>query len=106
MYQHYAYVLTELTSDGVRHDGVYPNFKLAYERLEDIANGKQIISIGDNDFEVISIQRDARNHEYYGHISVSKYSITRKLMTIRNADELVTVDMVDNAIKTNKRIGN
>ena len=100
MYQHYIYILSE----GARHDSAYPNFKLAYERLEDIANGKQIVTVGDNDFEVISVQRDARHPEYYGHVSVNRYSITRKLVTINNANDLVTTEMVDNIIKSNKRV--
>lgn len=100
MYQHYVYILSE----GTRHDSVYPNFKLAYERLEEIANGKQISPVNDNEFEIITIQRDARHREYYGHVSANKYSITRKLITINNADDLVTTEMVNTIIKNNKRV--
>lgn len=107
--QNCVYVLIEhgnLYRDGIWHWGVYPNFKKAYQRLEELAQGKLIVDCGDRNysamFEAIDIQRDARHPEYYGHCSVHRYSIIRNRLTIRDDDQLISVDMIDKIMQENK----
>ena len=92
--------------NGMLHFGVYPNFKSAYERLEEIAKGKAIVDFGDHYssvmFEVIDTTRDLRHKEYYGHCSIRRFSITRSLMNVRDGDTLIIPEMIDEIMKANK----
>lgn len=108
--QNCVYTLIEHSNkhrDGMFNFGVYPNFKAAYERLENIAKGKSITDCGDHHsstmFEVVDVTRDARHKEYYGHCSVRRFSITRNLLSVHDGDKLIIPEMIDEIAKENKR---
>lgn len=107
--QNCVYVLIEHTNkskEGFVNWGVYPNFNAAYERLEELTQGKKIIDNGDHHssvmFETVEVARDLRHKEYYGHCYMHRYEIDRKLLNVRDCDKLITPVMIDELAKENK----
>lgn len=80
----------------------YPNFKQAYERLEQLAKGNPIIDLcTDSDdsrimrFEVIRLQGS------YPHIC--KFKICRYLLHIPNKDDIIPYHLIEEMIDKNKQ---
>ena len=100
----HSYVYTLVSDDVGCTLGTYPNFKQAYERLEEITNGKVIYDCCDKSninlkFEAIEVVGTS-----FGRIvRVNKYSIYRNLLHVENDNELVSFSMADKLEKEFER---
>lgn len=89
--------------------GTYPNFKEAYERIEEYANGATIYDIDDGfecsrvNFEIIKWNPLSWGGGYF---SVAKYTIYENLLTIFPEDIVVSTEMfgaLEKAMKEEKK---
>lgn len=83
--------------------GCYPNFKKAYERIENIANGCTIIDCGDDAcysscvFEVVDVKE-------IGITPIRRYRVNRDLLVIYQNDELVPLSLTMKIKADNKKV--
>ena len=104
-FQNYVYMV--INTDYMNTLGVYPNFKKAYERLEEIAGKGLIIDCTGLDeespstirFEIIRCFKDENSHHFY----TDKYAIVRSLLTMRDNDTYISPYMVTNILEQNEK---
>ena len=89
-FQNYVYTIVKKDTNICL--GTYPNFKKAYERIEEFAKGNVIVDCGgqfDNEvhFQVIKTNK--------GHVYGTEYVVYRNLLTIYNSDQLITTKMIE-----------
>lgn len=103
-FQNYVYTIVDMDSNWTL--GCKPNFKKAYERLEELAGNGIIIDCGFDEngnwsasFEVIHTRECA-----YGKYFVTRrYKINRDLLTIFDNDILIPVDLIEQIQSENKK---
>lgn len=104
-FQNYVYMV--INTDYMNTLGVYPNFKKAYERLENIAGKGLIIDCTNLNekypeiikFEVTRLFKDGDSH----HFSTNKYAIVPSLLTMRDDDTYISPCMVTNILEQNEK---
>lgn len=106
-FQKYVYAVCYTKHDGGQLGlGCYPNFKKAYERIEESIKGKYdfLVDLNTEDdtddyrFEAIKI-----NHTRYGrYVDHRQYTIMRDLLTVYNEDETVSFDTVKQMLEALK----
>lgn len=106
--QKYVYTACYTSLDGKQLGlGCYPNFKKAYERIEESVKDRYdfLVDLNTKDdvmdyvFEAIKI-----NHTRYGrYLECRRYTIMRNLLTVNNESETVSYDMVNRMLEELKK---
>ena len=107
-FQKYVYTVCYTKHDGAQLGlGCYPNFKKAYERIEESIKGHYDFLVdlnteddtGDYRFEAIKIN----NLRYGRYVDHRTYTIMRNLLTVYNEDVTVSFDMVKQMLENLKK---
>ena len=107
-FQKYVYTVCWTSYDGTQLGfGCYPNFKQAYERIEETIKGRYDFLIDlnikddtdDYTFEAIKITPT----RYGRHVESRRCTIMRSLLTVYNESETVSYDTVEQMLKALKK---
>ena len=107
-FQKYVYTVCYTRYDGAQLGlGCYPNFKKAYERIEESIKGKYdfLVDLNTEDdtmdyiFEAIKIE-PGRCGRY---VECRQYTIMRNLLSVYNEDVTVSFDMVKQMLENLKK---
>lgn len=101
------YMYTIVNAKHLNPLGVYPNFKRAYERLEEIA-GKGMISdctkLEKEDPNVVEFEVTRCYKNKFGYsFDTRKYAIVRSLLSLYDDDEYISSQKIYDIINNNKR---
>ncbi len=105
-FQNYVYMVIE--RDTMSPLGVYPNFKKAYERVEEIADGNKIVDctgIDKKEPHVVKFNI-VKPIWYNGKICKFceyKYVIVRSLLTMYDDDDFISVSMIYKILEQYKK---
>ena len=105
-FQNHVYTVISETTSCIL--GTFPNFKKAYERIEELADGATIYDLGYSfnlskaSFEIVVVKK-AYGRYYF---TTNRYTIYESLLTIFSNDITISPDMfaeLENVMKENRR---